>query len=1000
MLWAGLIAACASGVLPAATNSAWFARPWQSDDGLLENNVTGVVQTPDGYLWVATPSGLARFDGVRFEEYSHTNFPGVPNRFVRAIAGSRAGGLWLAMDRGPVVSVAAGQAQVFTAAAGLPDLIAQAVVEGADGALWLAYVGGAVARLHAGKAALFGEREGLPAGPVSALARDARGRIWLARGGSLGVVRDLRFQALQRTGSGLTRLAPRRAGGVWVSADFRLLRCDETGGLTELGQLHPGRPGAEPTTLCEDQAGAVWVGTSASGLFRWDGQAFERVPTTHHEIRSLMEDREGNLWVGTGGGGLDRIRPRALELEGAEAGLPFEAVQSLCEDAQGTLWAATQNGLLVRRDAAGWRAVSTNLTGTTCVAADPQGGVWLGSREGTLRLWKAGRLTTWGKGDGLAGEVLRALLVSRTGDLWIGQDDANEQPRLVQRLRAGQLRSLALPPDTRAVRALAEDAAGTLWLATSRGILLRASGDGFVDETARMGGTLLSIRCLHATADGSLWLGYAGWGVGRLKAGRFARITVARGLADDYISQIVADDRGWLWFGANHGIFKVRQAELDAVAEGRAPRVRSIRYGRSEGLPSLQANFGWSPGAVRSRDGRLWIPMRTALAVVTPALLRENTTPPPVRIERVLADGHCVAWHGGVLPARVEAGRALLDPGVPGATLTLAPGHRKVEIEFTALSFVAPENVRFRHRLAGLDEEWIEAGTERRASYPRLPAGSYEFRVQACNNDGVWNEAGAALALIVAPFSWQTWWFRLAVLGLFTGGVVALVRYVSFRSLRLKLRAAEQLAALHQERARIAKDIHDDLGGSLTQISLLSELARQDREAPDKTARHAARISETARQVIKSLDEIVWAVNPRNDTLPHLIDYTGQFAVEFLRAAGIRCHVDLPEHPPPRAVPAEVRHNLFLTVKEALNNVARHAHASEVWLQAVVADAALRVVIEDNGQGFARAPDDATADGLRNMRQRMDEIGGQFQIVSRPGGGTRVELTAPWAQRP
>ena len=980
------------------TNSPWFARAWQSDDGLPENNVTGVAQTPDGYLWVATPSGLARFDGVRFEEYAHTNFAGVPNRFVRALAKSRTGGLWLAMGRGPVVSVAEGVVRVFTAADGLPDLVALTVTEGADGTLWLTYLGGAIGRLQSGRASLLGDDAGLPTGPVGALTVDARGVPWLARGGQLGVWVDNRFQSLQAIGNAPTRLAARRAGGVWVCAGFRLRWCDEAGQLTEVGELHPERPGAEPTVLFEDRAGGVWIGTSASGLFRWSGTEFSRVATTHHEILNLTEDREGNLWVGTGGGGLNRIRPRALELEGAAAGLPFETVQSLCEDAEGTLWAATQNGLLVRRSAAGWSTFPTNINGATCVAADTAGAVWIGTREGAVQRWQAGSLTTWNKSNGLAGEIMRALLVDRTGALWIGQELASEQPRMVQRLRAGQLQSLVLPPDTRSVRAIVEDAAGTIWLATSKGLLLRASGDGFADETALTGSTLLSIRCLHATPDGSLWIGYAGWGVGRLKDGRFARITAAQGLADDYVSQIVADDRGWLWLGANHGLFKVRQAELDAMAEGRATRVRSILYGQSEGLPSLQANYGWSPSAIRSRDGRLWIPMRTALAVVTPGNLRENPAPPPVLIERVLTDARVVAWHGGVLPAREEGGRKLADPGVSDAAITLPPDHRKVEIEFTALSFVAPENVRFRHRLEGWEEDWQEAGTERRANYPRLAAGDYAFRVQACNNDGVWNETGATLALTVTPFVWQTWWFRLAVVGLFTVGVAALVRYVSFRSLRLKLRTAQQQAALYQERARIAKDIHDDLGGSLTQISLLSELARQDRDAPEKTAAHAARISETARQVIKSLDEIVWAVNPRNDTLPHLIDYTGQFAVEFLRAAGIRCHVDLPDHPPPRAVPAEVRHNLFLAIKEALNNVVRHAQASEVWLQAVSTDASLQVVLEDNGRGFDCAPDDATADGLRNLRQRMEEIGGQFQITRRDGGGTRLELTVPWTR--
>jgi signal transduction histidine kinase len=281
-------------------------------------------------------------------------------------------------------------------------------------------------------------------------------------------------------------------------------------------------------------------------------------------------------------------------------------------------------------------------------------------------------------------------------------------------------------------------------------------------------------------------------------------------------------------------------------------------------------------------------------------------------------------------------------------------------------------------------------------SYPRLPANTYTFRVQACNHAGVWNLDGAQLAFVVTPFFWQTWSFRATALAAFTLVLVAIVRYVSFRRLRVRLHELEQQAALHKERGRIAKDIHDDLGANLTQIALLGELAQQDRGEPDKAAERVGKISTTARQAIKSLDEIVWAVNPRNDTLSHLIDYAGQFALDYLRLAGIRCRLDFPEQAPAREVSTDVRHNLFLAIKEALNNIVKHARASEVWLRASADANGLRFSVEDNGCGFDRAPDDATADGLRNMRQRLAEIGGECKIESKSGAGTRVTFQLPW----
>jgi signal transduction histidine kinase len=360
-------------------------------------------------------------------------------------------------------------------------------------------------------------------------------------------------------------------------------------------------------------------------------------------------------------------------------------------------------------------------------------------------------------------------------------------------------------------------------------------------------------------------------------------------------------------------------------------------------------------------------------------------------LSRVAVDEQTIASYGGLLSTGTVANLKNLK-----APLHLPPSHRHLEFDFTAFHFTAPGNIRFRYQLAGLDDGWIDAETARRVDYSRLTTGNYKFRVEACVGDAPWSETAATLDFFVIPFFWQTWWFRITVLLLFTSSVIAIVRYISFRRMRLKLRTLEQQAAIERERGRIARDIHDDLGNRLTKIQLLTGLAQRDRTTPEKAVAHVQQISSTVRQATDALDEIVWAINPRNDTLPDLINYLGQFVVDYLRTGGIRCRVDLPEHPPAKSVSAEVRHNLFLAVKESLNNILRHAQATEVSLIVLVTDESVSVIVEDNGRGFNGEVKDSGGDGLPNMRQRMAEIGGQFQMRSVPGSGTWVSFNGPW----
>ena len=975
----------------ASTNSDWSLRVWQSDEGLPNNTVTGLAQTADGYLWIATPTRLTRFDGNRFEVVSREVFaPGSSQRTSKLIR-SRQGGLWLAMDHGPVIHARDGDIQYFSK--NLPDEIVQTVDEDSTGALWVTYRGSAgVYRVFDGQVSRFTRTNGLPEWSFISLAEDHQHRLWFAKGGVVGIINDGRFDIrfpITNPTTGI-RIAPAAAGGLWICAGTELFRLAEDGAPERVGTFQPDMRDAEPSVLHEDRNGGVWIGTTDSGLFHFDGTRFESVATSHRQILSLLEDSEGDIWVGTGGGGLNQLQPRAITLENAASGLPFESLRTISEDSAGAFWATTRNGLLVCRSNGTWKTISTNSNWpggvATAVAADKEGNVWVGTQNSALYCLRDGEFSVWRPTNGFVSHTIHALLADDHGGVWIG----GNAPESVQHLHDGRLDSIPLPHAVGMIRTFAADTNGGLWVGSTKGALLYIVSNQVVDVGRQVGSTN-SIRSLCTTPDGSVWIGYAGWGLARIKDGNLSRITSGRGLYDDYISQIVPDGNGWLWFGADHGIFKIREQELNRAVENPSTRVQFVHYGRDEGLPSLQANFDESPNSLRSRDGRLWLPMSTALAVVEPRNFHEHSRSPPILLNRVLVDDSPVASYGGVMPASTA-----IDLKNPQAMIRLAPGHHRLELDFTAVSFSAPENILFQYRLKGFDDKWVEAGTQRNAIYSRLAAGPYQFQVRARDSGADWNNTTANLAFIVEPYFWQTWWFRFTSTGLFTVLLIAGVRYVSFRRLRSRVRALEQQAALDKERARIARDLHDHLGGTLTQMTLQLELALRSKARPEKTEAHVERGLEAARQVIKSLDETVWAVNPGNDTLPHVINYIGEYAVEFFQSAGIRCRLDLPERLPPQPVSAETRHNLFLAMKESFNNVVRHANASEVRLRADVTNGALKFWVEDNGHGFEHDSNRVSADGLRNMQKRMEDIGGTFKVESRGRDGTRLAFICPW----
>ena len=956
-----------------ASEPRYIHEVWQTEQGLPNNGVQAILQAPNGYLWLGTSRGLARFDGVRFAVFTPKDDLGLTSEAVWRLCADRRGGFWIAGEDGGLSCWRNGRLQSFTSGDQPYPRRAFSLCCDREDRLWIATLAGEVDCIEGGQVRSLGHPGIGNIGP-SSLAADLDGTVWLASRSSFGFFRSNTWVSVREGLQPPLEIAPRRAGGLWLVAGQRIYEVSPSGAMREVAALPWPADDTSVRQLLEDRRGTLWLGTSRHGLMRLHEGRLLPVATSHQSILSLGEDREGNLWVGTQGGGLNRVRESAFEIFDTKAGLPNDILHSLAEDRTGRMWFVPQSGgLSVLSNGVCTTLPASNFFGAPLLTVAPaaDGGVWIGTIYDGLLHWKDGQVRHWTVADGLAGPRVDALLEDRQGRLWIGFHgeglDCLSGSNLVHYTTAQGLPG-------KQVRVLVEDALGRIWIGTGEGRVARFSDGRFEAEMALPGSG--AVSAIVPLDDGTLWVGTTAGGLVRVRPGAALRVTTWHGLPDDFIGDLEADDAGNLWCGSSRGLFRVALRELNAVADGRAPRVTVRAFGRSDGLADFTFPGTANPSSWRSRDGRLWFASAKGAVAVDLSRLAINQEPPPVVLEEVRCGGRAVD---------------------PAGVAEMPAGSRDWDFRFTALSLTAPERVRFRHFLAGYDTDWVEDGTERRAQYRDLPPGDYRFQVTACNHDGIWNEQGVSFAFRTAPFLWQTRWFPVAAVTLALGLIALSLRWVALRRLHRRVELLKQQHAVEQERVRIAQDLHDELGAALTRIGLLTDLARKPGTKPEAVAADLNAISTTARDSVQALDAIVWAVRPGNDSLDSFADYVGRFAEELLRPAGLRCRFDLPMELSDRRLGTEARHSLFLVVKEALNNVVRHAQASEVWLRLAGDARRLVISIEDNGRGLSPAPAGSGHDGLANIRERVERLGGRLEVESPPGGGTQLKLEVPWS---
>jgi ligand-binding sensor domain-containing protein/signal transduction histidine kinase len=956
---------------------------WMPEDGLPAESINAILQSSDGYIWLGTDDGLARFDGVHFKVFDTRTTSEFRNNRVGAVIQDQSGTIWVGTKGGGLLSYHDGRFTPYGPEAGLENEQVKALCEDRAGTLWIGTDGGGLYwkiedrfEPHPSKAleaVIF----------VNGLLTDREGSVWVGHHDGLCRITGDQVRHFTRAEllgqNRVISLYEDSTGRIWIGTATGLLRFDEDR-FTALRL--PDQP-ANVFSVRESADGRIWVGTLFGLLLVEEERLISAAPhgaRLGETITSMWSDHEGSLWVGTMTSGIHLFKPAKFTVFTQDQGLPHDVITSVSAASDGTLYFGTRGGVARLRD--GQISTFTRRDGLAedfvlTVTAAPDGSVWMIPRLGGVHRFVNGEVKPLPESLGLPVTGIWATYLDRSGALWIGwfRGLIRFHEGVVTHYNAN---NSALSHDD--VRAICEDKEGTLWIGTSYG--LNRLRDGNITPLTRIGDHELGVvLALHTDEDNTLWIGTIDRGLFRLSDGAITRYSTKEGLHDDCLYFILEDDRQQLWFGGTRGIWQTSRIELNRFAEGHVPRITSTVYGMADGLQSPICTGTLQPVAAKTSDGRLWFATTKGVAVIDPARIPRNPHPPPVIIEGLVLDGIAMPPRDG---------------------MTIGVGRSRLEIHYTGLSYIVPNQVRFRYRLEGFDTGWIDAGHNRVAHYTRLPPGQYRFHVIAANNDQVWNKAGATLTMMVPPLFWQTAWFAgLILLGLV--GLAAVIYQSRIGRLRREhaLQAAfsrRLIRSQESERQRIAAGLHNGLGQNLLVIKNLAVLGQSAMSDTGRIAKALDEISGIASQSIQETRQIAHNLRPfQLDELgltKALIGITGKIA----HSTGISVASNIDELE--GALPPELEISLFRIAQECLNNVVKHSNATEVRLVISRTPNTVRFRIEDNGRGFdpalirqgAASP---PGYGLRDMQERIHMMNGQVRIHSQPGDGTRIEIDIP-----
>ena len=973
--------AVALKICVASNPTDFLTKHWTTENGLPQNSVTAIAQTPDGFLWLGTFGGLVRFDGFAFTVFDSNNTPALKSNRITALYVDRRGKLWFGTDTCEVYALVAGGIQLFSQLAeGASQNFIDAIYEDTQGNLFVGTLSNGFFVFPQATASLlqhYDLRSVSPDNTLRAFCEDNEGQRWIA--GSQGI---FRYEAgkfpppLERPkemNSTIIALSPHPEKGLWVITIRHIWQFAH--GTWRKYYTFPPSDFRHPT-LTKGEGGNYWYGIESNQLFQLQADRVHKIPlpiASQYRTRALLEDREGNLWMGVEGDGLYQLRHRQVTMLQSPAIPPNLQMHTVLEDSTGQIWLGSNQGLFRlsgKQVTAIYNKAPTTPFGwyIHSLYQDREGVLWIGYQNSVAQ-YKNGRFTL-NVVPGISNT--NAIKQDHQGVMWFGTLKG------LVRYQNGESKTYTPTEGLihNDVRAIHEDRRGRIWVGTVGGLSCFHKGR-FTNYTVKEGLSNEHIRDIYEDADGALWLATYGGGLNYLKDGRLSAITSRQGLFDNYVSRILMDAHDNFWYLGNRGIFSIPRQDLLDFISHQTKSILCASYGVADGMAVAEGEGGYQYAGWRMQDGKLWFPLIRGVAIVTPS--SASPPPPPVFIETVSVDGMPVNFAPGIV---------------------LSPQQNSLEISYTGLCLSKPEQIQFQYKLDGYDTDWVIAGTNQSASYGKLPPGTYTFHVRAAYPQvrQKWQEV--SLPIKVIPPVWRRPWFIIllltAVLGLLYLGYRWRVGQLHRRSEQQQIFARQLIASQENERKRIAREIHDGLSQSQVIIKRRALAGLQESADPEQAKEQLAEIAEASSYAIDEVKEIIFALRP------HQLDQLGLSAalMDLIARVALVHQWELTNQLEniDGLFSKEEENNLYRIVQEVLNNISKHAAATQVIVQSIRTAQQLELRITDNGKGFILQEDTVKAQqslGFHSIIERTKLLGGQVIIKSAPAQGTTIQLRLP-----
>lgn len=959
--------------------SEYSLQTWTKNDGLPSNTLYNIIQGDDNFLWIGTSNGLVRFDGYAFKTFTAANTPQIKANIAADLFKDSRGRIWFTNGGAGLIIKDHHHFRRLSEDEGLSLNHPSAFAEKKDGTMFIGTFGGGLNIVANEKFTILKKENGLSSNDIHSVLLDKQKGLWIGTyDEGIDFLDDGRIKKFPFTPiSAVEQIFQDTKGKIFAATHNGVLSFNSTAFQMEKEFLF--LKGKTINHIDEDGEGNLWFSTSGYGIY-----VYNRKKIIHLDTKNLLPSDDisqvlitpNGVWICSLTEGLSFLKQNKVHVISTGAVLPDNNIRSIYQAPDDVIWIGTNSGI-AKYDESRNQLIPFNSTYKNLAvhawAANNMGEVFLGTRLNGLLKIVGDKIIKVADRRLLKVNYIRSLKFADDGTLWIGTNGAgiillkNGKPTFIDR-------SAGLASDF--IACICKDKKNNFWVGTSGGGISVLNSDGKILKTITDENGLANniINSILEDEDGNIWVGTSVSGISRIKANAIFNFNERNGLYANTIKKLLYNGKGTFWVTSEQGVFTLEKNNLNDVAAGKAGKLVFNLFGKKDGMQSDEFNAVADNAGCISRSGKIYAPSNEGIVIIDPAVLQKPADLPCIYIDEVFVNNK-------------EFENDSLK--------NLPPGSETIQINYGGISFLEGQFLKYKYFLEGIDKEWSMVGTRRQAYFTHLPHGKYTFKVVALTPDGRESKNAAEITFIIHPYFWQTLWFQLlSSLAMLLLVTFYLLSYFK-RKYKRKVAIIEAEAALERERMRISKDMHDELGASLTKISLMSDLAKRDVTDPLQLKNDLDAISETSRTVASTMDEIVWAVNPKNDTLEKTIFYFVQYIEEFLSSTPIEFVIAIPDVIPEYLLHAELRHNLYLVIKEAVNNIVKHSAADTVTLRAAINNSEFNLSLEDNGKGIEFSSVDQFSNGLKNMTKRIEDINGKLEIVNSTPTGTKITITVP-----